>query len=78
VAFSSPQVAQAMKRAHAAYLIADWTNRDPAIAKALADEGRIGVPLYLYYPAGAGAPRVLPQLLTPAILAAVINGSASS
>jgi thiol:disulfide interchange protein len=68
VAFSSGEVAQAMKRAGAVYMVADWTNRDPAIAKALADEGRIGVPLYLYYGKGAASPKILPQLLTPAIL----------
>ena len=68
VAFSSGDVAAAMKRAGAKYLVGDWTNRDPAIAKALADQGRIGVPLYLYYGRGAAKAKVLPQLLTPAIL----------
>jgi thiol:disulfide interchange protein DsbD len=68
VAFSSSEVAAAMKRAGAAYMVADWTNRDPAIARALTEEGRIGVPLYLYYPAGAARPTILPQLLTPGIL----------
>ena len=28
----------------------------------------VGVPLYLYYAKGAATPKVLPQLLTPAIL----------
>ncbi len=77
VAFSSAEVAAAMKRAGVTYMVADWTNRDPAIAKALADEGRIGVPLYLYYPAGAGRPIILPQLLTPGLLAAVIAGQSN-
>jgi len=75
IAFSSPSVAAAFKRTGAAYLVADWTNRDPVIAKALADQGRIGVPLYLVY-SGPGAPRVLPQLLTPDIVAAAISPSA--
>ena len=74
VAFSSAEVASAMKRVGAVYMVADWTNRDPAIAKALAAEGRIGVPLYLYYPAGAQRPTILPQLLTPGILAATLAG----
>ena len=74
VAFASGGVAAAMKRAGAVYLVGDWTNRDPAIAKALADQGRIGVPLYLYYAKGAAAPQVLPQLLTPAILTAALDG----
>jgi thiol:disulfide interchange protein DsbD len=72
IAFSSPSVADAFKRTGAAYLVADWTNRDPVIAKALADQGRIGVPLYLVYN-GQGAPRVLPQLLTPDAVAAAIE-----
>jgi thiol:disulfide interchange protein DsbD len=74
VAFASPDVASAMKKVGAVYLVADWTNRDPAIAKALAEEGRIGVPLYLYYAPGAAQPEVLPQLLTPAIIAAALAG----
>jgi thiol:disulfide interchange protein DsbD len=73
VAFSSAEVAGALKRSGAVYLVADWTNRDPVIAKALAAEGRIGVPLYLYYPPGAPRPTTLPQLLTPAILASALN-----
>ena len=53
VFFWLPGVARAFKRSGAGYLVADWTNRDPTIAKALADQGRIGVPLYLVYgPAG--------------------------
>jgi thiol:disulfide interchange protein DsbD len=71
--FSSAEVAGAMKRAGAVYMVADWTNRGPAIAKALADQGRIGVPLYLYYPPGAAQPTTLPQLLTPAILAGALS-----
>jgi len=31
--------------------------------------GRAGVPLYIFYPAGGGAPRVLPQILTQSLLA---------
>ena len=48
----------------------DWTNRDPAITKALSDFGRGGVPLYVVYNAKPGAtePQVLPQLLTANIV----------
>ena len=74
VAFRSADVAAAMKRAGAVYLVADWTKRDPAIAKALSDQGRIGVPLYLYYAKGATEPQVLPQLLTPAIVTSALEG----
>lgn len=63
-ALSSQRVADAFGRAGVAYLKADWTNRDEAIANALAAHGRAGVPLYLYYPPAGGAPVVLPQLLS--------------
>jgi thiol:disulfide interchange protein DsbD len=48
----------------------DWTNRDPAITKALSDFGRGGVPLYVVYNAkpGSAEPQVLPQLLTASIV----------
>ncbi|MGO9424073.1 MAG: protein-disulfide reductase DsbD family protein [Steroidobacteraceae bacterium] len=51
----------------------DWTNRDPAITKALADFGRAGVPLYVVYNSkpGSTAPVVLPQLLTANIVQSV-------
>jgi hypothetical protein len=58
------RVAEALERADAAYLVADWTRRDAAIAVELARHGRSGVPLYLVYPADGGEPEVLPQLLT--------------
>jgi DsbC/DsbD-like thiol-disulfide interchange protein/cytochrome c biogenesis protein CcdA len=47
----------------------DWTRRDPAISRFLSAQGAAGVPLYLWYPAGGGAPQQLPQVLTPALLA---------
>jgi thiol:disulfide interchange protein DsbD len=48
----------------------DWTNRDPAITKALAAFGRAGVPLYVVYNAkpGSNEPMVLPQLLTAGVV----------
>jgi thiol:disulfide interchange protein DsbD len=77
VALSSAEVAEAMKRAGAVYLVADWTNRNAAIAKALAEQGRESVPLYLYYARGAAQPKVLPQLLTPDMVAAAVEGQAA-
>ncbi|MGH6993611.1 MAG: protein-disulfide reductase DsbD family protein [Caulobacteraceae bacterium] len=74
--FSSPEVLAAFRRTGAGYLIADWTDRDPAIAQALAAEGRIGVPLYLLYAPGADAPRILPQLLSPGLVAEAIRSAA--
>ncbi len=56
-----------------AYLVADWTRRDPAISRQLERYGRSGVPLYLLYSPAAGQPLVLPQLLTEGIVAAAID-----
>jgi thiol:disulfide interchange protein DsbD len=76
VALGTPEAANAFRRTGAVYLKADWTNRDSAIAKALADEGRAGVPLYLVYGAGGGAPKVLPQLLTSGLVARSLDEAA--
>jgi thiol:disulfide interchange protein DsbD len=56
------------------YLIGDWTNYDPAITQYLKSFGRNGVPIYVFYgaPDEGGQrpePQVLPQILTPSILA---------
>lgn len=51
-----------------AYLQGDWTNRDPEITRFLERFGRAGVPLYVVFPAGGGAPLVLPQILKPGAL----------
>jgi len=51
------------------YLKGDWTNMNPEITEFLALHGRNGVPLYVLYPARAGAdPVILPQLLTGTII----------
>jgi thiol:disulfide interchange protein DsbD len=75
VALSSPAIAQTFARAGATYMKADWTSRDPAITRALADHGRAGVPLYLVYPA-KGEPKVLPQLLSEGMVREAIETAA--
>jgi thiol:disulfide interchange protein len=69
----TPRTAQAFASANVAYLEADWTNRSDAIAAALAEHGRAGVPLYLYYPP-RGEPRVLPQLLSEDLILEILEG----
>jgi len=71
-ALASHTVADAFAKTGAVYLKADWTNPDPAIAKALADHGRSGVPLYLVY-GPSGEPRVLPQILTEGVVVDALN-----
>jgi len=63
-ALSGARVKQTFTDRHIAYLVADWTRRDPEITALLAAHGRSGVPLYLYYAPGASEPKVLPQILT--------------
>lgn len=72
VALSRQEVKDAFARLGVTYLKADWTNRDQRIAQALAEQGRAGVPLYLFYPGRKdGQAEILPQLLTPdAVIAA--------
>ena len=62
------ELEDAFADAGVAYLKADWTNEDPLITRALADYGRSGVPLYLLYAPGEERARVLPQVLTKAII----------
>lgn len=78
VAIATPRVQAAFREAHVAYLKADWTNREPRITAALARYDRSGVPLYLLYPPGEGAPRVLPQLLTPSIILNALSHTLST
>jgi thiol:disulfide interchange protein DsbD len=50
------------------YLKGDWTHGEPAIGALLREHGREGVPMYLLYPPGGGAPALLPQVLTEGIV----------
>ena len=61
---SRPSVKSAFAGKNVAYLVADWTNQNPEITQLLKDNGRSGVPLYLYYAPGATTPVILPQILT--------------
>lgn len=69
VALSQPSVRAAFESRGIHYLKGDWTRKDPRISALLAEHGRSGVPLYLYYPPGrSSAPELLPQLLTPGLV----------
>ncbi len=64
VALSGSRVRDAFRSRNIAFLVADWTSRNPQITTLLEGHGRSGVPLYLYYAPGAGDAKVLPQILT--------------
>ena len=70
-AIETASVAKAFADGNVAVLVGDWTDGDPELGRFIAAHNRAGVPLYLWYPAGAAEPRVLPQVLTPSMLAAL-------
>ena len=67
-AFADAAVREVFRNKGVTLMKGDWTNRDPAITRALAAFGRAGVPLYVVYNSkpGAAEPIILPQLLTAA------------
>jgi thiol:disulfide interchange protein DsbD len=72
-AFADSAVQQVFHSKGVTLMKGDWTNRDPAITKALAAFGRAGVPLYVVYNSKPGSPEpvVLPQILTAGIVRGV-------
>ena len=64
VAIGTDAVTQAFAVGDVTYLKGDWTRQDPAITAFLRQNGRDGVPLYVFFPAHGGQPEVLPQILT--------------
>lgn len=69
VAIERESTRDAFARAGVLVLRGDWTRRDPAITRYLTAHGAAGVPLYVWYPAGGGEGEILPQVLTPDLLA---------
>ncbi|MBR0648456.1 cytochrome C biogenesis protein [Roseomonas terrae] len=78
VALATEGTRQIFADRNIALLTGDWTRGDPAITAVLRAHQRDGVPLYLFYPAGGGAPRILPQILTEGIIRETINATGSS
>jgi len=71
---SRPNVKSAFAAKNVAYLVADWTNQNPEVTALLKENGRSGVPLYLYYAPGARTPVILPQILTETGVLGVLGG----
>ncbi len=62
-------VLESVEKNNIAMLKGDWTRPDEAIRAELAAHGKGGVPMYLLYtPGKAGAPELLPELLTAGML----------
>ena len=64
VAIATDAVRDAFATGGVVYLKGDWTRQDPAITAFLRQNGRDGVPLYVFFPPHAGPAQVLPQILT--------------
>ena len=73
VALTQPEVKKAFADANVALLRADWTQHDESIAQALSALGRSGVPAYVLYAPGQTAPQLLPEVLTPGIVADAVG-----
>ncbi|MEG3149669.1 protein-disulfide reductase DsbD family protein [Sphingomonas sp. ZT3P38] len=71
VAIETEATTSAFAAHKVAVLVGDWTGGDPVLGRFIEAHNRAGVPLYLYYAPGAAAPQVLPQVLTPGMLAAL-------
>ncbi len=73
VAFGDADVRARLEELDVATLKADWTNRDPAITRALARLDRNSVPVYALYRRGNHQPRLLPEILTPGMVLGALN-----
>jgi thiol:disulfide interchange protein len=73
IALRNAGVERRFRELGVATLVADWTDRNDDIARALGSYGRAGVPLYVLYQPGAADPRFLPELLTPGIVIAALG-----
>jgi len=66
---SHPDVQAAFRSNNIAFLVADWTRRDPAITSALHKYGREGVPTHVILrPDPNSTPQLLPEIITPSIV----------
>jgi thiol:disulfide interchange protein/DsbC/DsbD-like thiol-disulfide interchange protein len=77
VALNQAEVIKRFGELNIVRMKADWTLKDPAITTALAEFGRNGVPLYVFYPQ-SGAPIVLPEVLTPSLVLASVEGKSAA
>ncbi len=74
VAMNQPEVTAAFAAKKVIKMKADWTLKSAPITAALAEFGRNGVPLNVYYPVN-GEPVILPEVLTSAVIVKLVEGS---
>ena len=75
VAIKTETAAKAFAENGVTVMVGDWTNQNPDITEILVQYERAGVPMYLYFPPGATADegQLLPQILTPGLLADAVS-----
>lgn len=79
VALATESTQSLFKKNNVKYLKGDWTNQNPEITAFLEEYGRSGVPIYVYYGPRLEKhgvrpePVVLPQILTPGLVAESIS-----
>ena len=68
------EMTEAFAEAGVTYMVADWTNYDPAIGEFVREHGRNGIPLYVMYAGDLQSePVMLPQLLTRHIVSEALD-----
>ncbi len=73
IALSRPKVKQYLKENDIEYIVADWTNKNDEILKALEKYNRNGVPLYIYWKPGMQKSKILPAILTEGSLLDILK-----
>ena len=73
IALSRPKVKQYLKENDIEYIVADWTNKNDEILKALEKYDRNGVPLYIYWKPGMKKSKILPAILTEGTLLDILK-----
>ena len=73
IALSRPKVKQYLKENGIEYIVADWTNKNDEILKALEKYNRNGVPLYIYWKPGMQESKILPAILTEGLLLDILK-----
>ena len=79
-AIKTATAAEAFKENGVTVMVGDWTNQNPDITEILVRYGRAGVPMYLYFPPGSTTAdgQLLPQILTPRLLAETVQPPGST
>lgn len=66
---NSTEIQTAFEEKSVVYMVADWTNYDPAITELLAQYRRNGIPLYLWFDGSSSRTgEILPQVLSKSIV----------